>query len=40
MDLRDRCGVTQMVFDPQLADKVHKQPQLIRSEWVLAVKGK
>ncbi|HJT23538.1 MAG TPA: aspartate--tRNA ligase, partial [bacterium] len=40
VDLRDRYGVTQIVFDPQLADKVHKQSHLIRSEWVLAVKGK
>ncbi|HEY5038420.1 MAG TPA: aspartate--tRNA ligase, partial [bacterium] len=39
VDLRDRYGVTQIVFDPQLADKVHKQSHLIRSEWVLAVKG-
>lgn len=40
VDLRDRYGVTQIVFDPQLADKVHKQSHLIRSEWVLAIKGK
>ncbi len=40
VDLRDRYGVTQIVFDPQLADKVHKQSHLIRNEWVLAIKGK
>ena len=40
VDLRDRYGVSQIVFDPQLADKVHKQSHLIRNEWVLAVKGK
>jgi len=40
VDLRDRYGVTQVVFDPQLADKTHKQSHLIRSEWVLAVTGK
>jgi aspartyl-tRNA synthetase len=40
VDLRDRYGVTQVVFDPQLADKVHKQSHLIRNEWVLAVRGK
>ncbi len=39
VDLRDRYGVTQIVFDPQLADKVHKQSHLIRNEWVLAVRG-
>lgn len=39
VDLRDRYGVTQIVFDPQLADAVHKQSHLIRSEWVLAIKG-
>ena len=40
VDLRDRYGVTQVVFDPQLADKVHKQSHLIRNEWVLAIRGK
>jgi len=39
VDLRDRYGVTQIVFDPQLADKALKQSHLIRSEWVLAIKG-
>ena len=39
VDLRDRYGVTQIVFDPQLADAVHQQSHLIRSEWVLAIKG-
>lgn len=39
VDLRDRYGVTQVVFDPQLADKALKQSHLIRNEWVLAVKG-
>jgi len=39
VDLRDRYGVTQIVFDPQLADKAMKQSHLIRNEWVLAVKG-
>jgi len=39
VDLRDRYGVTQVVFDPQLADRSHQQSHLIRNEWVLAVKG-
>ncbi len=39
VDLRDRYGVTQIVFDPQLADKAMKQSHLIRNEWVLAIKG-
>ena len=39
VDLRDRYGVTQVVFDPQLADKALKQSHLIRNEWVLAVQG-
>lgn len=39
VDLRDRYGITQIVFDPQLADKGHKQSHLIRNEWVLAIKG-
>jgi len=39
-DLRDRFGLTQVVFEPGLADVGQQQSHLIRNEWVLAVKGK
>jgi aspartyl-tRNA synthetase len=41
-DLRDRYGVTQIVFDPALANGTvaHEQAGKIRSEFVLWVKGK
>lgn len=39
VDLRDRYGVTQVVFEPHLADTVHRWSHLIRDEWVLAVRG-
>lgn len=40
IDLRDREGVTQVVFDPQVAEQVHQRARVLRNEWVLAVKGK
>jgi len=40
VDLRDREGVTQIVFNPQIDPKVHELGQNLRNEWVLAVKGR
>jgi len=40
IDLRDRAGVTQIVFNPQINSKVHELGQSLRSEWVLWIKGK
>ncbi|MGD2126878.1 MAG: aspartate--tRNA ligase [Desulfobacteraceae bacterium] len=40
IDLRDREGLTQIVFDPQLNEENHEKARLLRNEWVLAVKGK
>ncbi len=40
VDLRDRCGITQVVFRPDVNPGVHKKAEHIRSEYVLAVKGK
>lgn len=40
VDLRDRCGITQVVFRPDVNPGVHKKAENIRSEYVLAVKGK
>jgi aspartyl-tRNA synthetase len=40
IDLRDREGITQVVFDPQVDEESHRQAHILRNEWVLAVKGK
>lgn len=40
IDLRDRYGITQVVFDPQIDTKAHKKAETLRSEWVVTVKGK
>lgn len=39
IDLRDRTGITQVVFDPQIDEKAHALADAIRSEYVLNVKG-
>jgi len=39
VDLRDRTGVAQVVFNPEVSSDVHKKAHVIRSEFVLAVKG-
>jgi aspartyl-tRNA synthetase len=40
IDLRDRGGITQIVFDPQVNEESHGRAHVLRNEWVLAVKGK
>lgn len=40
IDLRDREGITQIVFNPEFSKAVHEKAQEIRSEYVLGVKGK
>jgi len=40
VDLRDREGLTQIVFNPEIDPRVHELAKDLRSEWVLAVKGK
>ena len=39
IDLRDREGMTQVVFDPQVDPDSHKRAHALRNEWVVAVKG-
>lgn len=39
IDLRDREGVTQLVFNPQAQQDVHKTARHIRNEWVIAASG-
>jgi len=40
IDLRDRYGITQVVFNPEINPDEHAKAHQIRSEWVLAVRGK
>lgn len=39
IDLRDREGITQVVFDPQADQESHERAHILRNEWVVAVKG-
>ncbi len=39
IDLRDRYGLTQLVFNPQTQPDVHKIARKIRCEWVIAAEG-
>ena len=39
VDLRDRGGMTQVVFDPTVSEESHEKAQILRNEWVIAVKG-
>ena len=40
VDLRDREGITQVVFNPGVDQDVHTKAHSIRNEYVLAVRGK
>ncbi len=40
IDLRDREGITQVVFNPEVNPEVHAKAHQLRSEWVLAVRGR
>lgn len=39
VDLRDRKGLTQVVFSPDFAPTAHENAYILRSEYVLAVRG-
>src|SRR3989338_6776368 len=39
IDLRDRYGKTQVVFNPEHNAEAHKEASVLRSEYVIAVKG-
>ncbi len=39
VDLRDRYGVSQVVFNPEIAPQVHEKAHALRSEYVIAVQG-
>ena len=40
VDLRDRYGITQVVFRPDLESETHAIAETIRNEFVLAIKGR
>ncbi|MCK4935127.1 MAG: aspartate--tRNA ligase [Simkaniaceae bacterium] len=40
IDLRDRNGLTQLLFDPEKAKNAHNLAGNLRSEWVIQVEGK
>ncbi len=39
IDLRDRTGLIQLVFDPETRPEAHKLARTLRDEWVIAVRG-
>ncbi|MBI4621237.1 MAG: aspartate--tRNA ligase [Desulfobacterales bacterium] len=39
VDLRDRYGITQVVFNPDVNRESHEKAALLRSEYVIAIKG-
>ena len=39
VDLRDREGLVQLVFDPESHPDVHKIARAVRCEWVIGAKG-
>src|SRR4030042_1920709 len=38
-DLRDREGLTQLVFDPEVHAEAHRLARTVRCEWVVAARG-
>jgi aspartyl-tRNA synthetase len=39
VDVRDRSGLVQIVFNPQEAPEAHSRAHLLRSEWVISAAG-
>ncbi len=39
VDLRDRAGLVQLVFNPEFSDASHIKAHALRPEWVLAARG-
>lgn len=39
VDLRDRSGLVQLVFNPEHAKEIHARAHVLRPEWVIAARG-
>ena len=39
VDLRDRYGITQVIFDPAINKIAHEKAEKLRSEWVISLRG-
>lgn len=39
IDFRDRTGLTQIVFNPEISASVHEKAQVLRSEFVIGIRG-
>ncbi|NBU62304.1 MAG: aspartate--tRNA ligase [Chlamydiae bacterium] len=39
IDLRDKTGLTQVVFDPEISQNAHLLAEQVRNEWVLKIEG-
>lgn len=39
VDLRDRTGIIQIVFTPEMSTEIHKKAHSLRTEYVISVKG-
>tara|TARA_Y100000590_G_scaffold106919_2_gene121619 strand:+ start:2971 stop:4773 length:1803 start_codon:yes stop_codon:yes gene_type:complete len=39
IDLRDKSGIMQIVFNPETSKKTHEKAKNLRSEWVISVTG-
>src|SRR5580704_16862644 len=39
VDLRDRYGITQIVFKPETSEKIHLLAHQLRSEWCIGING-
>lgn len=40
IDLRDRYGITQLFFDPEISKATHETAKELRNEWVILIEGK
>lgn len=40
IDLQDRTGIVQVVFNPELEKKTHREARKLREGWVISVEGK
>ena len=39
IDLRDRYGITQLIFDPEVSSLVYEKAKDFKNEWVISITG-